>query len=108
MIDRRHKELTDEEIKKISVTYHAWRGEGGKYEDVKGFCKAVKIDEIRKHEHILTPGRYVGAEDIEEDTEPFDEKMKRLTQELAEQFKESDKLEKEIKLNLGSLGWEIK
>ncbi len=67
MVDRRHRELTDEEIQKISSTYHAWRGEGGKYEDVPGFCKAVKLDEIRKHGHILTPGRYVGAEEIEND-----------------------------------------
>lgn len=105
LIDRRHKELTDEEIKKIESVYHAWRGEGGKYQDVKGFCKAVKLEEIRKHGHILTPGRYVGAEDIEEDDELFDEKMKRLTSELASQFKKSKELESEIKKNLEGLGY---
>ncbi|MFA5856893.1 MAG: class I SAM-dependent DNA methyltransferase [Candidatus Pacearchaeota archaeon] len=108
MIDRRHKELTDEEIQIIGKIYHAWRGEGKeKYEDIKGFCKSVKIDEIRKHGHILTPGRYVGAEDIEEDNEVFEDKMKRLTSELAGQFKESHKLEEEIKKNLAGIGWRV-
>ncbi len=107
MIDRRHRELTEEEVKKISSVYHAWRGEGGKYEDVAGFCKAVKIDEIRKHGHILTPGRYVGAEDVEEDGEPFEEKMKRLTTELAGQMNEGKKLDEEIKKNLGSIGFNL-
>lgn len=108
MIDRRHRELTDEDIEKIASTYHAWRGEGGKYEDIKGFCKAAKLEEIRKHKtHILTPGRYVGTEDIEEDDEEFDEKMKRLTSELAGLFKESERLEKEIRKNLGSIGYDF-
>lgn len=107
LIDRRHRELTDEEIKKIESVYHAWRGEGGKYQDVKGFCKAVKLDEIQKHGYILTPGRYVGAEDIEEDDELFDEKMKRLTSELSSQFKKSNELEQDIKKNLGGLGYEL-
>ncbi|MHA1692268.1 MAG: N-6 DNA methylase, partial [Candidatus Heimdallarchaeaceae archaeon] len=107
MVDRRHRELTDEEIKKIADTYHAWRGEGGVYEDIPGFCKSVTIEEIRKHNHILTPGRYVGFAEEEEDTEPFDEKMKRLTAELAEQFKKSRELEEEIKKNLKSIGWEV-
>jgi len=107
MIDRRHRELTNEEIKKISDTYHAWRGEGGlpaespayavgtadrsaqagKYEEVKGFCKSAAFDEIKKHGYILTPGRYVGVEEIEGDEEEFKEKMKRLTSELSEQMK---------------------
>ncbi len=99
MVDRRHRELTD------MTTYHAWRGEGGKYEDVPGFCKAVKLDEIRKHGHILTPGRYVGAEEVEEDGEPFEEKMARLTGELAGQFKRSRELEGEIGKNLAGLGY---
>ena len=107
MIDRRHKDLTDEDVKRISSTYHAWRCEGGKYSDIAGFCKSVKLDEIRKHEHILTPGRYVGSEEVEEDPEVFEEKMARLTKELAEQFKESDKLEEEIKHNLSGLGWKV-
>ncbi|HHT9126689.1 MAG TPA: class I SAM-dependent DNA methyltransferase [Candidatus Brocadiia bacterium] len=100
LMDRRHRELTDEEVQKIASTYYAWRGEGGKYEDVPGFCKAVKFDEIRQHGHILTPGRYVGAEDIEDDNEPFDETMKRLVTTLEEQFKESTRLKLVIRKNL--------
>ena len=107
MIDRRHRELTGEEIAKIAATYHAWRGKGGKYEDVPGFCKAVKLDEIKKHEFILTPGRYIGAEEEEEDGEEFKDKMKRLTGELSEQFKKSKELEAEIKKNLKGLGFEV-
>lgn len=107
MIDRRHRELTDEEIGKISATYHAWRGEGGKFEDVKGFCKSAKLDEIKKHGYILTPGRYVGAVEIKEDGEAFEEKMKRLTNELSGQFIKSAELEKEIRKNLKGLGYEI-
>jgi type I restriction enzyme M protein len=110
MIDRRHRDLTNEEIQKISKTYHAWRGEKGcgKYEDIKGFCNEASIDDIRKHGHILTPGRYVGVEDVEEDDEAFEEKMKRLTKELSGQFKKSDQLEVEIKKNLKGIGFEIK
>jgi type I restriction enzyme M protein len=105
MIDRRHRELTDEDIKKIASTYHAWRGEGGKYVDILGFCKVVRVEEIKKHEHILTPGRYVGAEEEEEDGEAFEEKMKRLTSELVNLMKEGEKLDKDIKKNLGSIGY---
>jgi len=107
MVDRRHRKLSEEDVQKIAVTYHAWRGEAGIYEDVKGFCKAAKLDEIRKHGHILTPGRYVGAEEAEEDAEPFDEKMKRLTSELAGQFEKSKELEEEIGKNLGGLGFKV-
>lgn len=115
MIDRRHRELTDEEIAKIAGTYHAWRGEipgsskgkGCKYSDIAGFCKVAKFDVVRKHGHILTPGRYVGTEVQEEDGEVFDEKMKRLTTELAGQFKKSAVLEIEIQKNLKGLGYEI-
>lgn len=107
MVDRRHKELSNEEIAKIASTYHVWRQEDGKYEDVKGFCKSASLDEIRKHAHILTPGRYIGAEDVEEDSEPFEEKMKRLTSELSSQFKKSKELEEEIKKNLKGLGFDL-
>ncbi len=107
MIDRRHRELTEQDIKRISDTYHAWRGEGGKYEDVLGFCKSAPLDEVRKHEWILTPGRYVGAEAEEEDPEVFAEKMKRLTAELSEQMKEGRKLDEEIKKNLAGIGFKV-
>lgn len=108
MIDRRHRELTDEEITKIAATYHTWRGEGGKYKDIPGFCKSVKLDEIRKNNHILTPGRYVGVEEEEEDKEEFEKKMKRLTDELNQQFLKSKELEEEIKKNLKRIGYRIK
>ena len=107
LVDRKHRELSAEDIKKISDTYHAWRGEGGKYEDILGFCKSAEIPEIRKHSHILTPGRYVGVEVEEEDDEVFDEKMKRLTAELSEQMKQGQKLDEEIKKNLESIGYKI-
>ena len=107
MIDRRHRELTDKDISRIASTYHAWRGESGKYEDIKGFCKAASLDEIRKHGHILTPGRYVGVEEIEEDDEEFEEKMKRLTSELKQQFVQSNKLEVDIKKNLKGIGYDV-
>jgi type I restriction enzyme M protein len=107
LIDRRHRELKDNETEKIALTYHAWRGEEGKYEDIKGFCKSVKIDEIRQRDYVLTPGRYVGVEDIEEDEEKFEDKIKKLTSELAEQFKKSKELEEEIKNNLKGLNYEI-
>jgi len=105
LVDRRHKELTEDELEKIASTYHAWRGEGGKYEDVPGFCRSATLDEVRKHGHILTPGRYVGTEDNEEDDEIFDVKMKKLTSELAVQFKKSRELEKEIQKNLSGIGY---
>jgi type I restriction enzyme M protein len=107
MIDRRHRELTDEDIAKIAETYHAWRAKVGKYKDEPGFCNSAKIDEIRKHDHILTPGRYVGTVEVEEDDEVFEEKMKRLTSELAQQFKQSARLEEEIKGNFKGLGYKI-
>ena len=112
MVDRRHRELTEGDVKKISNAYHSWRGEliDGKkvqYQDVLGFCKSVKLDEIRKHGHILTPGRYVGSEEVEEDDEVFEEKMKRLTSELSNQMEEGKKLDEEIKKNLACLGWKI-
>lgn len=105
LVDRRHKELTDDEIKKIADAYHAWRGEVGKYEDVPGFCKSAKLDEIRKYGHVLTPGRYVGTEEEEEDDEEFDDKMKRLTSELEGQMREAKRLDEEIKKNLEGIGY---
>lgn len=108
LVDRTHRELTDEEITRIADTYHAWRGEKGarKYEDIPGFCKAATLDEIRKHGHVLTPGRYVGAEAQEEDGEPFEEKMKRLSATLREQIEQGRKLDEAIVLNLKELGYD--
>ncbi|MFO0773212.1 MAG: class I SAM-dependent DNA methyltransferase [Nitrospiraceae bacterium] len=117
LVDRVHRELTDEDVAKIADTYHAWRGDlpapelrqagkaAGEYADVPGFCKAAKLDEIRKHGHVLTPGRYVGAEAVEDDGEPFAEKMKRLTTTLREQQQESARLDAAISQNLKGLGY---
>ena len=107
MIDRRHKELISEDIRRISETYHEWRREGSKYEDVKGFCKSAKLEEVKNNGYVLTPGRYVGSEDVEEDNELFEEKMKKLMSELSEQFKQSDELEKKIKENLKKIGFSV-
>jgi type I restriction enzyme M protein len=107
MVDRTHRELTDEDIARIASTYHAWRGEkeAGEYEDVPGFCKSAQLSEVRKHGHVLTPGRYVGAEAQEDDGQPFDEKMRRLTATLREQQAEAAKLDAAIAANLKELGY---
>ncbi len=107
LTDRVHRELTDDDIAHIAGTYHAWRGdkEAGQYEDVPGFCKAAQLDHIRKHGHVLTPGRYVGAAAVEDDGEPFEEKMKRLTATLREQQKEAVRLDAAIAANLKELGY---
>lgn len=107
MIDRRHRELKEDDISKISETYHEWRNIDGEYGDIKGFCKSAKIEEIREHEYVLTPGRYVGIEDVEDDGIPFDEKMENMTAELAELFAKSRHLEDEIRKNLGGIGYEF-
>jgi type I restriction enzyme M protein len=107
LIDRVHRELTDADLGKITSTYHAWRGDkgAGQYEDIPGFCKSATTAEIAAHGHVLTPGRYVGAEEVEDDGEPFEEKMPRLVAELQAQFAESAKLEQAIKANLRGLGY---
>ena len=107
MIDRVHRELTEEDIQRISDTYHAWRGDksAGNYEDIPGFCKSATLDDIRHHNHILTPGRYVGAAEVEDDGEPFEEKMARLTSALREQSEKSEKLDQIIWANLEDIGY---
>lgn len=109
LVDRVHRELTDEDIKKIVSTYNSWRGDKAaeKYEDIAGFCRSAKTVEIAGHGYVLTPGRYVGAEEVEADDEPFEEKMTRLVAELNAQFAESAKLETEIRKNLKGLGYGI-
>jgi len=107
LIDRIHRELTDDEIAGIASAHHAWRGDpgAGRYQDVPGFCKAVTLSDIREHGHILTPGRYVGAEEEEDDGEPFDAKITRLVANLEEQFAEGARLEKAIRKNLRGIGY---
>ncbi|MDB6063987.1 MAG: methylase [Pedosphaera sp.] len=109
LTDRIHRELTTEEIQKISDTYHAWRSKHpshkahSSYSDQPGFCKSVKLEEICSHGYVLTPGRYVGAAEVEDDGELFEQKMKCLTATLEDQFAESAKLEKAIRQNLKGL-----
>jgi len=107
LVDRVHRELTDEDIATIADTYHAWRGDeaAGVYKDIPGFCKAATLDDIRKHSHILTPGRYVGAAEVEDDGEPFEDKMARLTAQLREQTAQSENLDKLIWANLEDIGY---
>jgi type I restriction enzyme M protein len=108
LVDRTHRELSAEEICRVAQTYHAWRGEkdAGKYEDIPGFCKSAALEEVASHGYVLTPGRYVGAAETEDDDDmPFDERMQQLTAKLKGQFQESAKLEKVILKNLASLGF---
>ncbi len=107
MVDRTHRELTEEDVARVAGSYHAWRGDPGanEYNDVPGFCKCSKVDEIRGHGHVLTPGRYVGAAAAEEDDELFDEKMRRLAETLGEQQAEAAKLDAVISSNLKELGF---
>lgn len=108
MVDRTLRELTDEDISKIASTFHAWRGHNdeGEYKDIQGFCKSVTIDEIRINNYNLTPGRYVGIEELEDDGITFEEKMETLSTELYDLFNKSDKLQDSIKEILGALGYE--
>ncbi len=107
LVDRVHRELSRDDIAKIAGTYHSWRGDdgAGEYADVAGFCKSAQLDEIRKHGHVLTPGRYVGAADVEDDGEPFDEKMARLAATLRGQMAEGVKLDAMIASSLKDLGY---
>ena len=106
MVDRTRKEFSDEDIARIAGSYHAWRGEpgAGGYEDKLGFCKAATLEEIRAHNHVLTPGRYVGAAAAEADKVPFDERFKELRETLAEQFGEAEKLSVTIQTKLEEIG----
>jgi type I restriction enzyme M protein len=107
MADRTHRELTDKDIAKIAGAYHAWRGDkdGGEYADAPGFCLAAKLDHIRKHGHVLTPGRYVGAEATEDDGEPFEVKITQLAVLLREQSAQARILDEAIARNLKELGY---
>ena len=105
MVDRKHRDFTDEDIQKLADTFSAFQN--GTLEDVKGFCAVATTQDIAKQDYILTPGRYVGIEEQEDDGEPFEEKMDRLTSELSEMFKRSHELEDEIKKKLGAIGYEI-
>jgi type I restriction enzyme M protein len=106
METRKHRELKDEEIEQIYTTYHNWKNETD-YKDVEGFCKSALLEEIKSHDYVLTPGRYVGIEEEEDDGISFEEKMDRLTSELSDLFEESKSLEEKIKENLRGIGYEL-
>jgi len=106
MIDRKVKELSEDDIQQIANTYHSWRNDNS-YEDIQGFCKVATIDEIAENDCVLTPGRYVGIEEVEDDGISFEDKMERLTTEISQQFKKSRELEEKIRIALGGIGYEI-
>lgn len=115
MEDRTHKALSKErDIRYIADCYHAWRGESVEhesfkdgYKDIAGFCKSAKLEEVKEHGYVLTPGRYVGAEEIEDDGEDFTEKMQRLTTKLSEQMEQSKLMDEEIKIQLARIGFKL-
>lgn len=106
MVDRKHRDFSDEDIQKLADTFEQFQN--GTLEEVKGFCAIADLQEIAKQDYILTPGRYVGIEEVEDDGEPFEKKMTRLTSELSEMFAKSHELEEEIRKNLGMIGYDIK
>ena len=107
MVNRRNRAFAEEDIQRISGTYHEWKRDGGDYEDIKGFCKSATLAEIEKHNFVLTPGRYVGIPDEVEDGVPFEDKMAALTAELAAQMQEAAALDVEIKAQLAKVGFEV-
>lgn len=106
MVSRRLRELKTEDIRQVADAYINWQNEEN-YEDVQGFCKEADLEKIQKHDYILTPGRYVGIEEEEDDGEPFEEKMERLTTTLSEQFEKSGELKEEIRKQLRGIGYEL-
>ena len=105
--DRVHREFTQEDMDKISETYHNWRKNPDTYEDQKGFCKSAKREEVEKHWYVLTPWRYVGITDVEDDGIPFEEKMEKLTKTLAEQMAKEQEMNEEIKKQLAKIGFNL-
>lgn len=100
------RELSESDIRKIADKYQNWR-QGKEYEDIQGFCKEASLEDIGNQDYILTPGRYVGIEQEEDDGEAFEDKMQRLTSELSQMFEESNELQKEIRKSLGAIGYDI-
>jgi type I restriction enzyme M protein len=108
LVDRTHREFSGEDIARLGRTYHAWRGEKdtGKYEDVPGLCKSAKTEEIAGHGYVLTPGRYVGAEEVEDEDQPFEVRMQHLVAQLEQQFAEGSRLENQVRENLRRVAWQ--
>ena len=105
MVDRTHRELTDDDVAHVAGAYHAWRDGADAYGDLPGFCRSAELDEVRRHGHVLTPGRYVGAEPPPDDGEPFEAKMRRLAAEWRAQQAEAARLDAAIEANLKALGF---
>ena len=103
MVTRKLRAFSDDDIAKVADAYHQWRNVGGNHQDVDGFCKSAILEEVEQQKYVLTPGRYVGTEDEEDDGIPFEEKMEHLTSKLKEQFKLSNELQEKILLNLESM-----
>jgi type I restriction enzyme M protein len=93
LVDRRHREINEQDIKEIAEIYRLWRNDAQNYKDIKGLCKSSTLDEIRKQRHVLTPGRYVEPEEVHEQNEPYEEKIELLTRQLKQQFEESNSLQ---------------
>ena len=106
MVTRRLRELSDDDIKQVASTYHKYQSDEN-FENIKGFCYCASTEEIKSNDYVLTPGRYVGVEEVEDDGVPFEEKMKNITSELSKQFEESHRLEEEIRKNLKAIGYDI-
>ena len=107
MVSRKNKAFTDEDIAKIADVYHQWRSKDGRYEDVQGFCKSASLKELEDNNYVLTPGRYVGTEDVEDDGISFDEKINAITEKLKTHFEEAIALQERIKTNLKKVGIEL-
>ena len=107
MVDRTHRELTPDDIARIAHTYHRWRSGANGYDDQPGFCRSAPLEEVRRHAHVLTPGRYVGIPPVEDDGEPFADKMQRLATDLREQQMEGARLDAAIARSLDTLGFPV-
>ena len=107
MISRKNKAFTDEDISKIAEVYHNWRKKDGKYEDIQGFCKSATLKEVEENNFVLTPGRYVGTEDVEDDGISFEDKVAEISENLKSHFEESIQLQERIKQNLKKVGIEL-
>jgi type I restriction enzyme M protein len=107
MVSRKNKAFTDDDIAKIADVYHQWRSKNGRYEDVQGFCKSASLKELEDNNYVLTPGRYVGTEDVEDDGITFDEKINAITENLKTHFEEAIALQERIKNNLKKVGIEL-
>jgi type I restriction enzyme M protein len=107
MVDRKNRTFAPEDVSKVADTYHNWLKKHNNYEDIKGFCKSAGLEDIQKHKFVLTPGRYVGIPDEEDDGIPFQEKVDRLTTRLREQMNQAQTLDQEIKEQLAKIGIEL-